>query len=947
MSLRAAPKCRTSNHPPFPSDHLPSVRIKTIGPAVIRYLLALCCLLPTIGGGFLRAQEGPRIRNITPEEYQARNQNWAFAQDERGTLYAANSGGILRYDGARWSQLQLPGGPIVRSVLVVGDRLYAGGYGEFGYFTGLGGENPTYVSLSERLPDGGRLREEIWHIAPLPDGTVIFQSFAALFVHDDRRVYRVQPPGIMMFARVRGAELLVPVTGQGIYRWRPGADFRLLPGTEALGEQRVAGIVVGAGTDLLIATQYGGIYEWTNERLRPWTSAVGPEGYRQRINRFTRLRDGTLAVGTILAGLYLLHPDGTLATHSTRDNGLQNNTVLALHEDRAGDLWLGLDRGIDLVLREGALRHFTSDQQAVGAVYAAARYDGRFYLGTNQGVFVRPLAEPRTPFVLVPGTQGQVWELRPTPNGLLCGHNEGTFLLRGDRAELISPYSGGWQTLPPAGDSTCWLQASYTGLVRLSFAGGSWTAHYLPDFVAPLRSITWVGPRTLLALHNARGGYRLELTPDYRGYRRIDTLAAPELVQPFLGAFAEGPLIQTREQYYTTGPAGLEPVDHWRGLDLTPPVRYLPGRAQRREWFAVGDDRVTFYRDTQRVAEFPLRMPADYPKIIAWGDSAYLFCTDEGYAILAGEPPSAPPPPVYIAAAYRADGAWVPLADTSSAVRILPYRNNHLRVRFGQPLYDRAVRFRYRLRGYSEQWSEWSSLSEREFTNLPEGTYRLEVAGDWSDRVANWRFRIRPPWYRSAAAYAIYLLLLPCVAYLLYRLHRRRLANQARLLEIKRERELQRQRILARNRQLQADNLRKSEELANSTLNLAKKNEMLLGLKEELKTTSRRQGETGHNYQRLLHLIDRQLGDEEDWAIFESHFNEVHAAFLKRLCKQHPELTPGELKLSAYLRMNLSSKEIAPLLHISVRGVENKRYRLRKKLHLDGDDSLNAYLMEF
>ncbi|MEM6879372.1 MAG: LuxR C-terminal-related transcriptional regulator, partial [Bacteroidota bacterium] len=76
-------------------------------------------------------------------------------------------------------------------------------------------------------------------------------------------------------------------------------------------------------------------------------------------------------------------------------------------------------------------------------------------------------------------------------------------------------------------------------------------------------------------------------------------------------------------------------------------------------------------------------------------------------------------------------------------------------------------------------------------------------------------------------------------------------------------------------------------------------------------------------------------------------FEEVHEAFLTRLRQTHPKLTSGDLKLAAYLRMNLSSKEIAPLLHISIRGIENKRYRLRTKLGLDSRTNLNEYLAKF
>jgi DNA-binding CsgD family transcriptional regulator len=66
---------------------------------------------------------------------------------------------------------------------------------------------------------------------------------------------------------------------------------------------------------------------------------------------------------------------------------------------------------------------------------------------------------------------------------------------------------------------------------------------------------------------------------------------------------------------------------------------------------------------------------------------------------------------------------------------------------------------------------------------------------------------------------------------------------------------------------------------------------------------------------------------------------------MKKLRNNYPELTPKDLRLCAYLRMNLSSKEIAPLLNISIRGVEISRYRLRKKLHLPRDANLTDFMM--
>ena len=93
----------------------------------------------------------------------------------------------------------------------------------------------------------------------------------------------------------------------------------------------------------------------------------------------------------------------------------------------------------------------------------------------------------------------------------------------------------------------------------------------------------------------------------------------------------------------------------------------------------------------------------------------------------------------------------------------------------------------------------------------------------------------------------------------------------------------------------------------------------------------------------------KSLGEDEhidtEWENFTKHFDKVHSDFVKRLKEVHPNLTGNELKLCTYLRMNLSTKEIAQLMNISVRGVEISRYRLRKKLGIASEVNLFDYLL--
>ena len=96
----------------------------------------------------------------------------------------------------------------------------------------------------------------------------------------------------------------------------------------------------------------------------------------------------------------------------------------------------------------------------------------------------------------------------------------------------------------------------------------------------------------------------------------------------------------------------------------------------------------------------------------------------------------------------------------------------------------------------------------------------------------------------------------------------------------------------------------------------------------------------------IIKNIDKEFKDEKYWQLFDKYFDQVHQDFIHRIKEKHPVLTPNDLRLCAYLRMNLSTKEIAPLMNISIRGLEISRYRLRKKLGLDRDTNLTKYIME-
>jgi len=163
------------------------------------------------------------------------------------------------------------------------------------------------------------------------------------------------------------------------------------------------------------------------------------------------------------------------------------------------------------------------------------------------------------------------------------------------------------------------------------------------------------------------------------------------------------------------------------------------------------------------------------------------------------------------------------------------------------------------------------------------------------------------------------------------------------LLEIK-ELENEQRLMKLKNEQLSSDVDSKNRELAVSSMSLMKKNELLTLIKDDLKRTN-----SDHHDEKsiksVIKTINESISEDNSWTIFKDAFNGADNDFLKVIKQYHPSLTPNDLRLCAYLRLNLSSKEIAPLLNISVRSVEVKRYRLRKKMNLEHETSVVEYIL--
>ena len=269
------------------------------------------------------------------------------------------------------------------------------------------------------------------------------------------------------------------------------------------------------------------------------------------------------------------------------------------------------------------------------------------------------------------------------------------------------------------------------------------------------------------------------------------------------------------------------------------------------------------------------------------------------------------------------------------------------------PVFNKMIttNYQYQLEGHNKQWSIPTSSNSILFENISYGEYKFKVrgiiAGKISNNEATFKFEIKKPWYLSNSMLSVYICAFLLLFYILhlsskkyYKDQREKLLEKAQKESELKELESSKEIMKLNNEKLRNDIESKNRELATSTMNMIKKNEFLSSLKKELINDGEK------NLNKVIKIIDKNLNNTDDWKMFQEAFNNADKNFLKKIKDKHPELTPNDLRLCAYLRLNLSSKEIAPLLNISHRSVEVKRYRLRKKMSLSHNLNLTNYILE-
>ncbi len=464
----------------------------------------------------------PYVQNYTKAIYQSGNQNWSVTKDERGIMYFGNSQGLLTFDGRYWQSHQMPNGLIVRSVAADGNgKIYAGSFGEFGYWENNKNGRLQYHSLNQLVPQKYQpINEEIWKIY-VDDGQVIFQSFGSIYVYRHGKISVLKAPNPYLFLFKTDGRYFVEQVNTGLFEFK-NDKLEYIPGSNIMGNSGVLSVLPLSANKFLIGTARNGLFIYDNKQIKPWITQASDFLKTYQLNNGV-LIDKYVAYGTILNGVIIIDTLGNVVQQINKSSGLQNNTVLSLFIDNEQNLWAGLDNGIDRIEINSPLYFYFDKTGLFGTVYSSIIYNNKIYLGTNQGLFYSDWVDNRDKrlfqsfnFKLIPGSQGQVWELSLQDGRLLCGHNTGTFQVNGATISKVTTVSGGW-TIKKLNDHQL-IQGTYTGLVIYKKDNnGNWVFdHKVEGFGEPSRYVEQDSKGQIWVSHAYKGIYKIILSPDLK-----------------------------------------------------------------------------------------------------------------------------------------------------------------------------------------------------------------------------------------------------------------------------------------------------------------------------------------------------------------------------------------------------------------------------------------------
>ncbi|WP_430816534.1 hypothetical protein [Carboxylicivirga sp. RSCT41] len=861
----------------------------------------------------------PDITSFDKNEYRAGRQNWDIEVDANNVVYIANSKGLLRYVYGQWILNELPSGKSLRALCIHNNKIWCGG-DEIGYFDIDETGQLSYNYLADI--DGG-----VWNIEVNGDN-VYYQANSTIKIYNHKTKSLAQytfPQRVSGLGKWQG-KVWTTTADKGLGTL-DSEGFTFVSPFEQAHNQEVR-VLFEHDNHLYIVMLNGEVFAYDGSKIRKVSI---PE--QSSCFSATHYDEKTFYLGSILDGIIPVKSDNEGA-HIQRkiqhQHGLLDNTVLSLAIDNNGNLWAGLDYGIAKINKESLLKSIISK----GATYDILLDDDKTYVATNKGLYSN---EQSGDFALVQGTQGQVWGLNKSSAGVFACHNNGLIKINKATAQLMYNNTG-VMDVAQFGDSNNFIFSAYTGILWMQQVG--------TGFVEKQNLWLWGNPKLSYDSSNrciwVYGSTSDSIVRSIHVYNDSCVVRDTKMKDVFdtdygllfydgnaLYEFKEGHFVET-QRILTQSVKGGNIIALEVSVDNNIAIYIQDNELRMIEELANGSivvhNKLLSEVNNDIVEQFECLKIYDKFLYIGTDKGVRVLPLNLKYNYQALKDPVISEIEITYSEIHKPKTLYYPYTKETLTLESRDFKTVTLSFASDK---KNNIEYRYRLLPYNKEWSEWSlSNNQVAYGDLKPRDYSFELECRYNGTIE--RKTILPITIKGIGYYylRIGIIIVIILAFILIGV------QYAKYQKLRLKHKYDQKRSAAEQVQAQKKQLLQFTEI------IRHKNAFLVDVREALAQMKNSAAS------RWVNKIDQEINQEKKEFLFYKLFSEDHQDFIQKVSAQYEELTPNDIRLISFIRINANTNEIAKFLNISPSSVDTARYRLRKKLKLEHSQNLYKFIRE-
>lgn len=943
----------------------------------MKFLLSFTVFFIHCSIGFCQLDKvtAPFITSFNISELGVRNVE-QLKQADNGLYYMATSAGLLETDGINHFLYRKGKLTNLSSIYIASDKLiYSAGIGGFGLWEKNEYGRFEYTSLHYVAPTKEDYLQPTFNNIVSHENQMVFKSQDQLFFFNpkDGDITTLKAPEYYKNIFKTSSHLFFSDFQGSIYTIQ-GNDIAFFEDFKQTSNDLINVLEI-AQNDFVFIFKNGQVWSKKGASTR---NVVNLKSIV--INTAIRNKNDEIVIGTNQNGIYILDNQFRPKKTIIDSDGLRSNYVKGLYEDAQENLWVISDKEIHHI-KQNDVVHYIKESKNLGQSHGFILHDNLFLNATNQGLFSTDIRFNNSRSSLVKNSQGVNWHIEKIDNTVFVGHEKGIFIYERDNSlRLLHPVNGVWDFKQHESRKDLIYCGTYNGILILKKNNGKWSFYKRLDGFYDSSRFMEFDSNYLWVCHPAKGFFKLGLSDNLENIKSFEFLknfdSDDELFYNYFFKLNDALIFYNPQGFYkydNTDKAFYKSstvTEMFKGISDLSFVKQLDNSL----WFSTNKHIGLLDLELRKPTLFKnkkIKTLGDFSKFKRLNEKNVLFNSEDQVFVFNEEAiaqqgrDSVVQKPLIKTVKFVGINDTIQYSIVQDNIRSFPYANNSLSIQAQLPKYlgnsTHVVEYKVNDEG---KWFEADDNLVIKINGLETNNYKFYIRtndqqGNFSDNI-EFEFKIQPKWYLSTAAFMIYAAL--TMGLFLIVTVRQEIRNKKKSERlIKKEKRKQKERINRLELQklkdektmlaLEQDKLQleiknRNQELAFSTYNNIKKNDLLVNLKNHIFKLNdvKKEKELSPKMRSIVKRIDIELKETYDWVKFEFHFKKSNPDFFNKLDNLHPDLTPNDIRICAFIKLNIPSKQMASLLNINPKSLEMTRYRLRKKLGLAERSNLYNYI---